>query len=539
MENAAVAALFELTAQLLELHNQNAFKAKSYATAAYTIKKYNLPILELPESELFRINGIGRGLVSKIEEIKSNHALAELDDLLKQTPAGIIEILQLKGIGPKKVAVIWKQLGIETLGELYYACNENKLVELPGFGLKTQEKIVAAIDFMQAQSGKLRISNALKIATQYINLIAKKADILKVEIVGELRRNCEVINAIELLATCSDTINYPEKETILTEQGSEITVHYTTSSKLGNALLQTTGPEEFVSQYFETNETTSPEEKNIFKAKGLPFIEPELRDNPAVINQIIAGKSFDLITNQDLKGTLHNHSTYSDGFHTLEEMAVYAKSLKLEYLGIADHSQTAFYANGLKTERVLAQWAEIDLLNAKLAPFKILKGIESDILSNGDLDYPTEILAQFDFVVASIHSNLNMSLEKAMERLIKAIENPYTQILGHPTGRLLLSRKGYPIDHEKIIDACAANRVCIELNSNPYRLDIDWRYIDYAQNKGVMIALNPDAHRKEGYHDMDYGVMLGRKGGLEKANTLNAMSLLEIENWFKAKRSRP
>ncbi len=539
MENAAVAAIFELTAQLLELHNQNAFKAKSYATAAYTIKKYNLPILELPESDLFRINGIGRGLVSKIEEIKIQNSLTELDDLLKQTPAGIIEILQLKGIGPKKVAVIWKQLGIETLGELYYACNENKLVELPGFGLKTQEKIVAAIDFMQAQSGKLRISNALKIAHQYINIIAKKPAILKVEITGELRRNCEVINSIELLATCSDTPNYPEKETILTEQGSEITVHYVRSSNLGNVLLHTTGPDEFVSQLFGTSETTSPEEKNIFKAIGLPFIEPELRDNQAVINQIIAGKTFELVTNQNLKGTLHNHSTYSDGFHTLEEMAVYAKSLKLEYLGIADHSQTAFYANGLRTEKVMAQWAEIDQLNAKLAPFKILKGIESDILSNGDLDYPTEILAQFDFVVASIHSNLNMSLDKAMERLIKAIENPYTQILGHPTGRLLLSRKGYPIDHEKIIDACAANRVCIELNSNPYRLDIDWRYIDYAQNKGVMIALNPDAHRKEGYHDMDYGVMIGRKGGLEKANTLNAMSLAEIETWFKAKRNRP
>ncbi len=539
MENAAVAAIFELTAQLLELHNQNAFKAKSYATAAYTIKKYNLPILELPESDLFRINGIGRGLVSKIEEIKIQNSLTELDDLLKQTPAGIIEILQLKGIGPKKVAVIWKQLGIETLGELYYACNENKLVELPGFGLKTQEKIVAAIDFMQAQSGKLRISNALKIAHQYINIIAKKPAIIKVEITGELRRNCEVINSIELLATCSDTPNYPEKETILTEQGSEITVHYVRSSNLGNVLLHTTGPDEFVSQLFGTSETTSPEEKNIFKAIGLPFIEPELRDNQAVINQIIAGKTFELVTNQNLKGTLHNHSTYSDGFHTLEEMAVYAKSLKLEYLGIADHSQTAFYANGLRTEKVMAQWAEIDQLNAKLAPFKILKGIESDILSNGDLDYPTEILAQFDFVVASIHSNLNMSLDKAMERLIKAIENPYTQILGHPTGRLLLSRKGYPIDHEKIIDACAANRVCIELNSNPYRLDIDWRYIDYAQNKGVMIALNPDAHRKEGYHDMDYGVMIGRKGGLEKANTLNAMSLAEIETWFKAKRNRP
>ena len=245
----------------------------------------------------------------------------------------------------------------------------------------------------------------------------------------------------------------------------------------------------------------------------------------------------ELVESNDLRGILHNHSTYSDGNHSLKEMAEYCKELGFEYLGMCDHSKSAFYANGLKEEAVIKQQAEIDKLNIALSPFKIFKGIESDILFNGELDYDESILKSFDFIVASIHSNLKMDKAKATQRLIKAIENPFTTILGHPTGRLLLSRPGYEIEHAKVIDACAENGVSIELNANPYRLDIDWRWISYALERNVMISINPDAHRKEGYHDMYYGVGAARKGGLTRSMTMNALSLEAIEKKF-AERKR-
>ena len=242
-----------------------------------------------------------------------------------------------------------------------------------------------------------------------------------------------------------------------------------------------------------------------------------------------------LIDLADLKGILHNHSTYSDGVDTLKDMAVYCKELGYEYLGICDHSQSAFYANGLKPDRVFEQQKEIDELNKSLFPFKIFKGIESDILNDGSLDYTDDILQTFDFIVASVHSNLKMMEDKATARLIKAIENPFTTILGHPTGRLLLSRAGYAINHRKVIDACAANGVVIELNAHPYRLDIDWRWIPYCIEKGVMISVNPDAHHKQGYHDMYYGTCVGRKGMLTKKSCFNAFNKEEIEKYFNAK----
>jgi len=276
-------------------------------------------------------------------------------------------------------------------------------------------------------------------------------------------------------------------------------------------------------------------ERDTYAAKGLPYVVPSRREGHREFDRPVAES--DLIQFADLKGVLHNHTTYSDGLNSVEEMALYAMEMGMEYLAICDHSKTAGYARGLQVERVLQQFEEIETLNQQLWPFKIFKGIESDILSNGDLDYEPEILSQFDLVVASVHSNLGMTEEKAMQRLLAAIENPYTTLLGHPTGRLLLMREGYPLDHHKIIDACAANGVAIELNANPYRLDIDWRYIDYAMEKGVMVSVNPDAHEKMGYWDMHFGVLSGQKGGLQKSLTLNALNLVEFENYL-AKRKK-
>jgi DNA polymerase (family X) len=275
--------------------------------------------------------------------------------------------------------------------------------------------------------------------------------------------------------------------------------------------------------------------EEVYEALGLQFIEPELREGLDEVSLAKENKLPRLIEMGDLRGILHNHTTYSDGIHTLKEMADHCRDLGYEYFGVCDHSRTAAYAQGLSIERVQQQQEEIDRLNKVYQGFKILKGIESDILSDGSLDYPDEILETFDLVVASVHSNLKMNEEKATARLIKAIENPYTTILGHPSGRLLLARKGYPLDYKKIIDACAANNVVIELNAHPYRLDIDWRWIPHCLEKGVKISINPDAHHMEGFHDMHFGVCAARKGMLDAENCFNALPLSELIKRLKKK----
>jgi DNA polymerase (family 10) len=314
------------------------------------------------------------------------------------------------------------------------------------------------------------------------------------------------------------------------------------NNELGWELILKTGNQEHVEilkSMLKGVDIDGKTESEIYELAGIPYIEPELREGDNEFKLVKSNSLPQLIEYSDLQGSLHNHSTWSDGVHTLEEMALFCKNeLKLEYLGICDHSKSAFYANGLNETRISAQQREIDELNKKLSPFKIFKGIESDILYDGSLDYSDEVLGSFDFIVASVHSVLNMNELKATERLIKAIENPYTTILGHPTGRLLLSRSGYPIDHKKVIDACAANQVIIEINANPLRLDLDWRWHQYAISKGVMLSINPDAHRKEGFNDMKFGTLIARKGGLSKENCLNAMNFEQISIFFEQKKKK-
>jgi DNA polymerase (family 10) len=314
------------------------------------------------------------------------------------------------------------------------------------------------------------------------------------------------------------------------------------NNELGWELILKTGNQEHVEilkSMLKGVDLDGKTESEIYELAGIPYIEPELREGDNEFKLVKSNSLPQLIEYSDLRGSLHNHSTWSDGVHTLEEMALFCKNeLKLEYLGICDHSKSAFYANGLNETRISAQQREIDELNKKLSPFKIFKGIESDILYDGSLDYSDEVLGSFDFIVASVHSVLNMNELKATERLIKAIENPYTTILGHPTGRLLLSRSGYPIDHKKVIDACAANQVIIEINANPLRLDLDWRWHQYAISKGVMLSINPDAHRKEGFNDMKFGTLIARKGGLSKENCLNAMNFEQISIFFEQKKKK-
>jgi DNA polymerase (family X) len=521
-----------LLSKLMELHNDNPFKIKSLANAVFKLDKIQMDLANCDLVELEKIEGIGKGIVSKVQELRDTEQLKELQVYLDKTPEGVIDMLAIKGIGPKKVALLWQELGCESTGELYYACKENRLVTLKGFGSKTQDHVKQAIEFKMANSGKKHYATLELVANDLVNQIKKAFPNVLVSISGAVRRKAEVGENIDIIIGTEQPISIDH---LINNDSIKLNVLQVEPSLYYNTLYETTatdGHKKWLNQA-ETLKESYTSEEAIYKAFSKPYIIPELREG--LFEDKVTG-SEQLIDLQDLKGILHNHSTYSDGVNTLEEMAMYCKELGYQYLGICDHSQSAFYANGLKPERVLEQHTEIEKLNAQLGPFKILKGIESDILNNGNLDYSDDILKQFDFVVASIHSNLKMEEAKANERLIKAIENPYTNILGHPTGRLLLSRKGYPIDHKKIIDACAANNVVVELNAHPWRLDIDWRWIPYCLEKGVLISINPDAHEKSGYHDMYYGICTARKGLLTKAYCLNAKNLNEIEQFFKSKR---
>lgn len=556
MDNKTISRTFRLCGQLMELHGQNPFRTKAILGASFKIDKLPFSAAEASLEVLSSQPGIGKSTADKILQVVNSGTFTELEELLAQTPEGILEVLKIKGLGPKKVQVIWKELEIESVGELYYACNENRLIEAKGFGLKTQEEIKKAIEFSQAQQGWFLYARVLSNAETIYKHLKTHLNTKKISFTGAFRRKCETLENVELIAAVPvddlskavEALHYEwkvqesgDRVEFLDENACPFVIYSTTEVAFARDLLLRTGSSTHIQQLeaLQGHIPNGSSELEIYQALGLAYIEPELREGLDEIELAKANQLPTLISYSDLKGTLHNHSTYSDGVHSLAEMARYCKEdLGLEYFGICDHSKTAVYAGGLTTEKLEAQWAEIDELNAKLAPFRIFKGIESDILSDGSLDYEDEILDRFDFVVASIHSVLKMDEERATQRLIKAIENPYTTILGHPTGRLLLSRAGYPVDFKKVIDACAANGVVIEINANPLRLDLDWRWHRYALEKGVLLSINPDAHRTEGLHDMHYGVYVARKGGLSKEKCLNAFSLAEISAFFDSRRKK-
>jgi DNA polymerase (family 10) len=557
MENKTIARTLRLLSQLMELHDENPFKIKSVANAAFKVDKLPYPIASKTLAEIEQVDGLGKSIAGKIWEIIESNSLLDLSELLNKTPPGIVEMMRIKGLGPKKILIIWKELGIENVGELYYACNENRLIEAKGFGLKTQEEIKKTIEFNMASNGRFLYAQVESFAEALLNQIKTEIKPEHVWLTGQYRRRSEIIDSLDLIVVkeLDHTILqkleswdidgleiHGNQIKFQTEQGVIVHLHFVNNNELGWELILKTGNQEHVEilkSMLKGVDIDGKTESEIYELAGIPYIEPELREGDNEFKLVKSNSLPQLIEYSDLRGSLHNHSTWSDGVHTLEEMALFCKNeLKLEYLGICDHSKSAFYANGLNETRISAQQREIDELNKKLSPFKIFKGIESDILYDGSLDYSDEVLGSFDFIVASVHSVLNMNELKATERLIKAIENPYTTILGHPTGRLLLSRSGYPIDHKKVIDACAANQVIIEINANPLRLDLDWRWHQYAISKGVMLSINPDAHRKEGFNDMKFGTLIARKGGLSKENCLNAMNFEQISIFFEQKKKR-
>lgn len=538
MKNAEIARHFALLADLMELHHENPFKIKSYAFAARHLKNIEAPLAELTIEELEAIEGVGKAIAAKIFHLCKTGKLDLLEKYISITPPGVIELLSLKGIGPKKIAQLWKELEIESIGELEYACNENRLITLKGFGQKTQENILQQIQFIKQSANKYLWANLEELAQEILMEIQSHYPKAQLALCGDYRRKEIVLEGIDFLLAGLDVA----EQSKLIEKYQSYPVQFIFSDKQNfyTRLVElSSSPEHFSFLSYKIDFTQSFEsEEAIYKKAGYPFIPPELRDNRLEWKLAEEQLLEKIITLDDIKGVVHTHTTYSDGATTIKELAQYCKEQGFQYLVVSDHSKSAFYADGMKEDKIVKQHEEIDKLNRELAPFKIYKSVESDILNDGSLDYSDEILKSFDLIIASVHSQLKMNEEKAMQRLIKAIENPYTTILGHLTGRLLLSRQGYPVNHRKIIDACAANHVVIELNANPYRLDIDYNWIDYCQEKGVMLSVNPDAHNLRGVHDIHYGIHAARKGGLLKQNTLNALSKDNFEKYIRHKNER-
>ena len=540
----------------MDIHGDNSFKAKSYASAAFTIDKLPSSLAELPHEKIFSIRGIGDAIGKKIvEQLETGH-LNLLNEYLQKTPPGIIEMLGIKGIGPKKIATIWRELEIESLGELLYACNENRLKLYKGFGEKSQENIKQSIEFYFGTLGRYLYQQLESYAIRITEKLQTTFPDQLFEITGEYRRQLEIINVLDWVTTQSfDELKkffLSNDYELVTETANYISLKGKDNVTLGFfrtapalftvTLFQTSCSEEFLLAWNEITgwNTNTPftNEISLFETSSIPFIPAFQREKATIIHQAMTTGLAKVIEYGDIKGIIHSHSTWSDGVNSIDQMANRAKETGLEYLVISDHSKSAFYAQGLKEEQILAQHKQIDELNARLSPFKIFKSIESDILNDGSLDYSNELLGSFDLIIASIHSNLKMSEEKAMMRLLKAIENPFTSILGHMTGRLLLSRSGYPIDHKRVIEACAINQVVIELNAHPRRLDMDWRWIDYALEKNVLISIDPDAHSIEGFNDCKYGVLVAQKGGLVSAQNLSSFSLTEFESFVNSQKAK-
>ena len=555
MHNYEIAEYFNLLAKLMDIHGENAFKIKSYSNAAYTLDRLNDPLEAMSAAQIAGIRGIGDALAQKIVDLLATKKLQILEDYIEKTPAGILEMLKIKGLGPKKIITVWKELGIESIGELLYACEENRLINYKGFGEKTQQSIQEALNYYLQNQGSFLYQQVQDIVAQIENALSLQFPNNQHQVSGHYKRQMETLDFLDIVTT---TNNKAVSEW-LEEKGF---ICDTT-----NDYLSCKGPDQFElrwhivpeSQFYIQDfslacspafwlawqaipnfnaQEAFPSESAIFEQVQMPFIPAAQREDPYIIQQAKTKGLNPTIQTSDIKGIIHSHSNWSDGLHTIEQMAVAAKAQGLEYLVISDHSKSAFYANGLQEDRIRAQHQEIDALNKKLAPFVIFKSIESDILNDGSLDYPDEILASFDLVIASVHSNLKMTEEKAMMRLMNAIENPYTSILGHLTGRLLLSRKGYPINHEAIIKACAANDVVIELNAHPRRLDMDWRYIHQAMQEDVLISINPDAHAIDGFEDCAYGVLVAQKAGLSAAQNLSSFSLAEMMEFISYQQAK-
>ena len=556
IDNYAIADKLSMLAKLMDIHGDNSFKAKSYTVAAFTIEKLPQQIAGLSPDKIFSIKGIGEGVGKKIVELIEVGELQLLKEYISKTPEGVLEMMNIKGLGPKKINTLWKEIGIDTIEDLQRLCVENKLAEKKGFGEKTQEKILESIQFQQQNDGKYLYAQVTDFAELFTTKLKTAFPENYLIITGDYRRQLEIVEKLEWVSTIpkEDLKKFLLKNnfTLVTESNDSIAVsadntihlhfHLPPEKDLQKTVFETSCSKEFFtvwqsSAYTKTSDAKTEEE--IFSVAGLSYIPSYLRESASIFIKAKNKTDFNnLIQPNEIKGLIHAHSNWSDGAYTIEQMANELIRLGFEYLVISDHSKAAYYASGLTEQRIKEQHKYIDELNQKVAPFKIYKSIECDILSDGTLDYTNKILSTFDLVIASIHSNLDMDEEKAMMRLMGAITNPYVTILGHMTGRRLLKRKGYPIDHKTIIDTCSAHNVVIEINSSPQRLDMDWRWVNYALEKNVLLSINPDAHSLDEFQYIKYGALVGQKGGLTKEKNLSSFSKEEFENFLQRNKKR-
>lgn len=558
MDNSAIADNFSLLSKLMDIHGENSFKTKTYSIAAFNIDKLPLQLKDTPRENLFSIQGIGKSVGEKVIEMLDQGRLGVLDEYIARTPVGIIEMLNLKGLGPKKIHSIWKEMGIESVGELLYACNENRLTLFKGFGEKTQQNVQESIEYYLQHAGSYLYAQLEEIFPQIDGYLKKLFGPDRVSVSGAYRRQELTIEELEFVVLEKNEAIKPKFITaqppeLLEDTESSLLYKlknglklrlYTGGNNLAEQLFLTTGSAEFINAFqkeFPDHDFTTKDgetDEAVFSSVKIQFIPPCMRETASVIELAKSNSLPNLIQPGEVRSVIHSHSNWSDGLNTIEEMATECVNRGFEYLVISDHSRSAAYAKGLSEDRIREQHRYIDELNQKFAPFKIFKSIECDILNDGSLDYSDEVLSWFDLIIASVHSNLKMTEEKAMSRVMKALSNPYVTILGHMTGRLLLSRKGYPLDHKTIIDTCAANNIAIEINAHPRRLDMDWRWIDYAKQKNVLLSINPDAHSLDGYNDIKYGVLAAQKGGLTKEQNLSSFTRQQFETFLLKRRQQ-
>ena len=585
MDKNQVASLLDEIGSLLELQEgSNSFEVRAYQNAARAVNSLDGDIEQLTrEGKLKGVPGLGATIIKRIEEAVETGHIALYDELVETTPPVKIEMMRIPGVGPKKINAIYNQLHVKSIPDLVQACEENKVAALPGFGKKTQDKIVQGIAFLAQHAGRFLYPVAEEEAAHIYKVLKELPEIVRLQVGGSLRRRRETIGDIDMVASVADTASDDAKRhimdvftsqpsvqaitgkgetksSVVLSSGINMDLRVVNDSQFPYTLHHFSGSKEHhiplrrralsmnmtINDYGlfkgkEPNLELVPckDEADIYAALGMAYIEPELREDMGEIEAAIKGTLPELVQESDLKGVLHVHSTWSDGHNTIREMAEACIERGWAYLGLTDHSKTAAYAGGLNEDDLRRQQEEIDELNKEYAGrLYILKGTECDILRDGALDFSDEVLATLDFVVASIHSLFNLSPEEQTQRMLRAISNPYVDIIGHPTGRILLGREGYALDIEAMIDAAAEHGTCIEINAHPSRLDLDWRYLRRARDKGIKIPIDPDAHVISGLDDMRFGVGIARKGWLRASDVLNTLKTDALLDFFRGRRNR-
>lgn len=573
MDPRTAAHVLVQIAEMLELHGANRFKAKAYKGAARALLSLETDDLDamLRTGELARVPGIGPATLNVLRDLIENGESTYLRSLRGDVPEGVFEMLKVPGLGSQKVQRIYEDLGIASVDELEAAAAAGKLNVLPGFGAKTAEKILKGIAFMRETVVLRRLWTALPQSEQLIAMVRRHPDIVRAELAGSLRRRREVVRDFDIVAGCSAP---PERvaesfarmkgvrhvfgegasRAIKYVDGTVLDLHCVPDDRFVVALWRATGSAEHVTECLERAAAKGvaveddqvraknrvvklADETELYRAFGMSYVEPELREGLGEVAAAAENRLPSLIVPGDIRGVLHCHTTASDGTASIEDMARAAIERGYDYLGITDHSEAAFYAGGLSRDAVLEQHEAIDAVNAKLKNFRVLKGIEADLLADGRVDYGADFLHHFDYVVGSIHSRFKMKGAAMTDRVLAALDDPYLTILGHPTGRLLLSREPYDIDLEAVIEKAVANGVALELNCDPHRLDLDWRYVKRARELGATIEIGPDAHSEHGLDYMRLGEAMGRKGWLEPGNVLNCGSADDILAFARRRRA--